>query len=217
MGLLLALTIAAVAEYVLHNNGLAAVALNFAKAIGLLAAVMYVVYTRDMALATAGVLAANKGIVLANLYQSTSSYEKLPESARQVCREVHLADKRLEMDEFGNLCKVKDTPAVKLKVWNLTPRHILLLKGYFTVRNRDEDPVRDLVLDFGKLPLSPDARQHLTAMVMPKGHVVVSLKRVEYWDAASEELCVAELGLAYVAVREVAEPRKASPEVPPNA
>ena len=187
---LVILIVAGFSKYFLQDEILTSIMFDLIKAVGLLLVLLYVIYTRLLALetksmadASKGLYSSEKGTVLAESIVSVCDYNKLPEEVKEVSKKIHLNEKKWSEKEFQGLFSEKELPAISLNIKNICARRIELREIKYEVRhtgNYNNYPVTCNISHIGKI--LPWEDKSITLVVAPEGEVEVTIISINFMD-----------------------------------
>lgn len=214
--LVVILGMAGFTKYISPDELLYNIVSDLIKAIGLLMVVMYVIYTRLLAIETKnmtevskGLYSSEKGTVFGEAIISVWSYEKLPEDVKKITQTIHLKDKKLTEDEFQRLIKDEDLPAISIKIKNFCARRIEARIVRYKVRHTGSRTYHNVDCDisqFGKL--MPWEDKTIGLIVAPEGEVEVIINSIIYIDGDVEKL--AKIASNQLPLERIRKPEKTS-------
>lgn len=188
--LTMALSLAGIAKYVIPNEYLFGIAGDATKAIGVLMAVMYVIYTRvlatetkNMAEASIGMYYYGMGTIITELNEISCNYNSLCDEVKKLIKEIHVKDKNFSEKEFDSTVMEQSLPAFSLKLRNRSGRGIDTQLIEYTVRHTGEENGRKLLLDISKNgDIDPWKDKDIVLFVYPEGEIEITVHTIEYYD-----------------------------------
>ncbi|MQY71083.1 hypothetical protein GH141_04035 [bacterium] len=179
-------------KFIWPNNTLYAIGSALLQAVAILAVVVYVIYTRDLAVATKDMAEAYKemieierGDVQVELFADRVNPKDATEDVKTLSREIHTIDKELSIDEYKRYSSSSEIDGIVCRVLNRCPRKIDVKSIMLKIRHTGEKQFRDLLYE------PPAARQEIPAMenqifvvlFAPEGHVRIKAEYVKFQDA----------------------------------
>lgn len=188
--LALVLVIAGITKYLLPDAKIYSLMVDLIKAISVIMVVMYVIYTRLLAIETTKMAEASmaiynseKGTVTADVIETVAYYNDLPNDARRISKDLHIKDKKLTESEFENLIGEKKVPTISLKIKNRSSRCIDASKIDYQVRHTGCDNPYDVSCDISPIgTINPWADKEIPLIIAPEGEVEVKILSVDYLD-----------------------------------
>jgi hypothetical protein len=181
---------AGITKYVWPQTTIYSLMIQMTKAISVLMLVIYVIYTRLLALetrkmadASMGLFYSEKGRVASELNETTCNYNNLCEYAKSISQEIHIKEKRIPLKEYEEIVKAENLPAVSLLIKNLSARSIEADKIEYSVRHTGSDNKYDTFIKIGKDgTIKPWEDKTYYLMVAPEGEVEIIVEAIYYLD-----------------------------------
>lgn len=188
--LLMALSVAGFSKYVFPNQIVYELMIQIIKSIGVVMAVLYVIYTRTlaietrkMAVASMGMYDSEKGTVLTELCEGNYNYNNLCEDVKKATKEIHISDKKLTKAEFELLSQQNNLPAVLLRIKNRSGRRIDPSKIEYSARHTGSDKNHLIVCNVSKMGnIGPWEDLEICLIVSPEGEVEITVSSFDYLD-----------------------------------
>ena len=185
-----ALSTSAFTKYIIPNERIHDLATEIAKAVGLLMAVFYVIYTRilavetkKMAEASIGMFDSDKGTVLIELSEGNCNFSDLCEDVQEITKEIHIADKKVSEGEFEKLISENSLPGIYARIKNRSGRRIDPSRVEFTARHTGSDNKHDIACNISKVGnIGPWEDLEVFLIASPEGEVEITLSSVDYLD-----------------------------------
>lgn len=189
------LTIAGVSKYMFPNKDVYSIMMDLIKAIGILMVVMYVIYTRLLAIETKNMTevskrlySSEKGSVLAEAIISVCDFNELPNEASKITEVIHIDDKKLTKEEFGKFKNETELPAISVKIKNICGRRIEAMEIRYKVRHtgtRDFHEVNCNISKIGKI--LPWEDKVIGLIIAPEGEIEVFINKINFIDGDIEK------------------------------
>lgn len=185
-----ALTTSAFTKYIAPNETIHGLATEIAKAVGLIMAVFYVIYTRilavetkKMAEASMGMFDSDKGTVLIELSEGNCNFLDLCEDVQEITKKIHITDKKVSKGEFDKLMNEGALPGIYARIKNRSGRRIDPSRVEFTARHTGSDNKHDVACNISKVgTIGPWEDLEVFLIASPEGEVEIALSSVDYLD-----------------------------------
>lgn len=188
--LFVTLGIAGITKYIFQNQTIFDLMIYLIKSIGIIMVVLYVIYTRllaietkKMATASMGLYHSEKGTVLTELNEGSCYFNDLCDDAKKITREIHITDKKLLTEEFDELTRQKSLPAIYLKIKNRSARRIDASRIEYNVRHTGSDKIHEIQCNISKLgTIGPWEDNIFYLIAAPEGEVEINIVSIDYLD-----------------------------------
>ncbi len=188
--LFVTLATAGITKYIFPQQTIFDLMIYLIKAIGVIMLVLYVIYTRLLALetqkmanASMGLYNSEKGTVLTELNEGNCSYTDLCDDAKKVTRDIHINEKKLLDQEFQDVIQQNNLPAVFLKIKNRSGRRIDASRIDYSVRHTGSDRIYDTQCNISKLgTIGPWEDINIYLIISPEGEIEVQICSIDYLD-----------------------------------
>lgn len=188
--LFIALITAGITKYIFPIQFVYELMIQIVKAIGVIMAVFYVIYTRTlaletkkMAIASMGMFDSEKGTVLTELSEGNCNFHNLCEDVKKVTKEIHINDKKISEEEFRGLMSQKNLPAIFVRIKNRSGRRIDPSRIEYSARHTGSDKKHDITCNISKIGnIGPWEDLEVFLIVSPEGEVEIALSSIDYLD-----------------------------------
>lgn len=188
--LMLVLIGAGITKYIWPQATMYSLMIQMTKAISILMLVIYVIYTRLLALETRkmadvsmGLFYSEKGRVASELSETTCNYNNLCDFAKSISQEIHLKEKKIPLEEYEEIVKAENLPAVSLLIKNLSARSIEADKIEYSVRHTGSDNKYNTFIKIGKEgTIKPWEDKIYYLIVAPEGEIEIVVESIYYLD-----------------------------------
>ena len=189
------LMVTGISKYVYSDPYLLSIMKDLIKAIGILMVVMYVIYTRLLAIETKNMTevskrlySSEKGTVLAEAIISVCDFNKLPDEARKITETIHKEDKKLTDPEFEKIINATDIPAISVKIKNICSRRIEAMEISYKARHTGKNIYREVKCDISRIgKILPWEDKVIGLIVAPEGEIEVLISYITLIDGDNEK------------------------------
>jgi len=190
VGLFIVLIGAGLTKYVWPNEELFSLMIDLTKAISILMVVIYVIYTRLLALETKKMATASmslfyseKGTVRSELKQGNCKYDALLEPVKEISKEIHLTEKKFTEEEYKESIKQPNITSINIIINNLCGRRIQITKIEYLVRHTGSDIKHSKTISVeDDSRIDPWEDKEYILLVAPEGEIELEVEAVYYLD-----------------------------------
>lgn len=181
---------AGITKYIYPNEVIYSLMIHLTKAISILMVVIYVIYTRSLALETKKMANASmalfyseKGTVRSEVKQGNCNYDDLCDTVKDITKEIHLSEKKFTENEFQELMKQKNLPSVYVVINNLSGRRVQLAKIEYIVRHTGSDKKHSKTINVSEdARIDPWEDKEINLIVAPEGEIELEVEAIYYLD-----------------------------------